>query len=152
MNEQLYTLRNISTRMGILPLREMALLPGTRGVFRITIYYDGKAADSIATLRRTGSTAFEVVYGGRFGHKPISYPFSLSRYDEFAAALQKLRFDHLSDQENIPFYGTNIWLVERAAGGFLKSVVFSSDSTLAPYRQLMDVVRQYLPEAVREIR
>jgi hypothetical protein len=151
MNQHFYS---IAERLGVLPLRQMALLPGTKGVYRITIHYETKASvDSVATLRCFGTegVTLEVVYGGRFGHKPIIRRVTLQAYEGFVTALQNLRFDHMPDQDNIPFYGVDGWLIERAAGGFLKRVTLSPQSASGVHAQLVDAVRQYLPDAVREI-
>jgi hypothetical protein len=154
MNQHLHMLRNLAVRMGVSPLRQVALLPGTKAVYRVTVHYEtGRAADCIATLRRWGmeDAVVETVYLGRFGHKPIVRRLSLADYEYFAATMQSLRFDQLADEDKLPFYGADLWLVERAAGGFLKGVVFTPASTASVYLQLMATIRQYLPEAVREI-
>lgn len=151
MNQHFYS---VAERVGVPPLRQVALSPGTKGVYRLTVHYETKAsADSIATLRRFGTdgVSLEVVYSGRFGNKPIIRRVTLQDYERFVSALQNLKFDQISDQDHIPFYGADAWLIERAAGGFWKRVTLAPSTTTGVHAQLVDAVRQYLPDAVREI-
>src|SRR5687767_875560 len=122
MEQRAYLLRRISEKMGVLPLKSVALLPGTKAAFRVTIHYENlRASDTVTTVRRWGmeDAVIEVLYQGHFGHKPITRRLAVLAYDTFATALTQLHFDRLPDQQNVPFFGVDLWMIERAAGSFL---------------------------------
>ncbi len=154
MDQHVQTLRRIADRAGVPPLRQVALLPGVRSVYRVTVHHDAlNLADAIVTVRQTGTEAplVEAVYPGYFGHKPLIRRLTLSEFEQFSMALSQLQFDRLSDQPGIPFYGSDIWLVERASGGFSKGVGLAGSNASGVYRQLLTVIQRYLPEVTREI-
>ncbi len=147
-------LREVANRCGLSPVKPIARQPGVRGVYRVTVYYgDARARNSVGTLVRgaLGNPTMEVVYHGRFDHRPLVYTLDADRYEAFALALQKTGFDRLPDQPHIPFYGVDLWLVERAAGEFLKSLVLAPSIVRQPYTTIVNLIDHYLPEALREI-
>jgi hypothetical protein len=147
-------LRDIAARAGVERVRQVALRPGVKAVYRVTIQYDRmRAADTVATLisRNTGEALLEVVYLGHFGNRPITRQLSARQVEDFAVTLSALAFDKLPDQPNIPFYGVDVWLVERGAGGFVKSVLVAPAVAKDAHAGLVECVRAALPEAVREI-
>lgn len=154
MDQYIHMLRDIAERMNVSPLKSLAMLPGVKAVYRVTIHYDKmRAADTIMTLRRVGAEVaqIETVYLGRFEHRPIVRQMPLSDYEAFMQAMLKAQFDRLPDQPDLPFYGSDIWLVERAASGFLKSVLMAPSNGKGQYAAIMAAVRAYIPEATREI-
>jgi len=149
-----FTLRRIGWSMDLIDLRQLARQPGVRALYRVTAHYhDMRARNSVATLRRSGATeaVMEVVYQGWFQHKPLVYPVELDRYDALVMGLQRLRFDSLSDQPVLPAHGADLWLVERAAGSFTKSVIVAPEFAFGEYAALVEAVRMYLPESLRQI-
>ncbi|MBC8170810.1 MAG: hypothetical protein H7X77_04040 [Anaerolineae bacterium] len=154
MDQYIHLLHNLANRAGVPPLKQVALQPGMKTVWRVTVHYDRVATSHvIVTLKRFGyeNVVVETVYPGHFGNQPITRSLQLADYERLTQALQQFDFDKLSDQPNIPFYGVDVWLVERAAGGFLKSVGFSPQSASGDHARLMALLRQYLPEVTREI-
>ncbi|MBZ0283020.1 MAG: hypothetical protein K8L97_19945 [Anaerolineae bacterium] len=152
---QAFTLRTINDQMGLKPLNQIALQPGVRAVYRLTVrYHDRRARDSAATMLRNGpdGASLEVVYRGLFEHKPVTLKVEQTAYDAFVGALQTMGFDHLPDQPDIPTHGVDLWLIERAAGGFYKSVVVAPELTGNVYAKLVYLLGKSLPEAVREVR
>ncbi len=165
MQHHIYTLRQVAEHVGALPLKVVVREPTVRAVYRVTVVYsDRRACDSVATLtwrtetqpERLAATAqtdalLSIAFRGAFGHQPLQYVIPAARYQALALALQHLQFDKLADQTNIPFFGADLWLVERGAGSFLKSVLLSPQAPPAEYAGLVDTLRQQLPEAFREI-
>jgi hypothetical protein len=94
----------------------------------------------------------EVRYVGAFQEKPLFHVIELDRYEAFMRALQKVRFDHLTDQPGLPAHGIDLWLVERAAGSFSKSIILSPKHAEGQYATIVDAVKTYLPEALRAVR
>ncbi|MCU0497361.1 MAG: hypothetical protein MUF87_08430 [Anaerolineae bacterium] len=154
MEKQVHFLKLIAQRCGLAPLKEVALQPGMKSVYRFTVHYDQlRASDCIATLKQPnrGAILLEVVYQGRFDHKPLTRVIDLTQYELFVTTLQKLSFDKLPDQDNVPFYGTDWWLIERAAGSFLKNVLLAPATAQGHHATLVQAIRFYFPEVIREM-
>jgi len=148
-------LRAIADQMGLPSTGKITQTPGVSAVYRLTVrYHDRRAADSVATLRRMGKgeAKLEIVYRGLFNHKPVIASFDDARYDAFVSALQKVHFDSLPDQQNIPPHGVDLWLLERGAGTFNKSVIIAPELTGSVYARLVYMLGSTLPEAVREVK
>jgi hypothetical protein len=73
------------------------------------------------------------------------------RYQALLAALRRAKFDALDDQPEVPYFGVDLWLVERASGSFYHDVVLAPDSARGFYRELILSIRQHLKESLREI-
>jgi hypothetical protein len=151
-----YVLRVIADRTGAAPLKQVALQPGLQAAYRISVhYYDKRACDSVATLCRftsEDSRTLEVRYVGAFHEKPLFHQIELERYEAFMRSLQKIRFDHLTDQPGLPAHGIDLWLVERAAGSYSKSIILSPKYAAGAYAVIVDTVKTHLPEALRAVR
>jgi hypothetical protein len=148
-------LRAIADQMSLPSTRKLAQSPGVSAVYRLTVrYHDRRAADSVATLMRVGKSEakLEIVYRGLFNHKPVVVAFDEARYEAFTSILQKVHFDSLTDQQNIPSHGVDLWLLERAAGTFNKSVIIAPELTGSVYARLVYMIGSTLPEAVREVK
>ena len=152
--QQAFLLRAISERLKLEPVKQIIKQPGMRAVYRVTIdYHDRRALDSVATLydRRGSEPVLDIVYRRLFGERPISHPIAQQRYEHFTRALQKLRFDHLKDQPGMPVYGLDFWMIERAAGAFVKNIIVAPAVAEGVHAELVHIIKTYLPEALREI-
>ncbi len=150
-------LRSIPEELGLAPVGEVAQRPGVADVCRITVhYYDRRACDSVATVinARTSGASLETVYRRALGHKPLLHPLTEARYRAFFLALRAAGFDKLVDQDGLPAYdSTDVWMIERAAGTFIRSVVVAPDIVKsAPHTALMTAVQTHLPEALRMVK
>lgn len=149
-------LRSIADQLGLPPASEVARKPGVREVFRFTVhYYDGRACNSVATLSvvQTSGVRLENVYQRALNRKPITYPIEDARYAEFVRAVMGIHFDKLPDQPNLPAYNsTDLWMIERAAGTFLHSVILAPEFALNDYSKLTNAVRNGLSEALRVVK
>jgi hypothetical protein len=148
-------LRAIADQMGLPSTKQIAQTPGVNAVYRLTVrYHDRRAADSVATLQRMGKNEpkLEICYRELFNHKPMTNALNTERYDAFAAVLQQVHFDNLGDQQNIPPHGVDLWLLERGAGTFNKSVILAPELTGSVYARLVYLIGSTLPEAVREVK
>lgn len=131
---------------------KLALQPGMRAVYRLTIrYHDRRAHDSVATVMRTSGVGavMEVAFRGRFENKPLRFPVSQQDYEGLATGFQKVNFDKLGDQPNVKSYGEDLWMWERAAGTFHKGIVLAPKDADGVYWQLVRLAWTHLPEAVR---
>lgn len=154
MHRYAYILRECAEKAGVEPIKRVALQPGVTEVYRVTIHYpDLHASDEVATYKRFGKleSMLEVIYEGHFQRKPLVYHHSLEKYRAFARALRQIEFDLLPDAAGV-FYGTELCMVERAAGTFVKSVIFSPRHAEGSYTTLLDAIQTFLPEVLREIK
>lgn len=148
------TLRAIADQMQLRPIEKLALQAGVWAVYRLTIrYHDRRARDSVATvIRRAEEGArLEVVFRKLFEDKPLVFQVRQADYEGLMTGFQQIHFDRLEDQRDIPSYGVDLWMWERAAGTFYQSVIFSPERATGEYKQLMWMARTHLPEAVQEI-
>ena len=155
MQNYIHTIKEIAEKVGCQSVRKIAAHTGVLAVYRITVYYlDMRAADSVATLaRHSGNVAtLETIYRGHFGNKPLVRQMDLSDYDLFAQAFRPSIFDTLPDQPDIPSYGVALCLIERGAGSFSKGIITTTQTTTEKYTELLDTIRNYMPEALREIK
>ncbi len=148
-------LRGIAERVGLPHLRDAANQPDVKALFRITFHYVNAAlADSVATLtQRVGqeNAALSLVYVGLFNHRPLLRNVSSTRATAFYTGLHSLHFDTLPDSLKMPIVSANLWLVERAAGGFYHGVVLAPDHAQAAHAALAALIREHLPESLREV-
>lgn len=146
-------IRLIALRLGQNELRHLTRQPGVNEAFRVTIqYHDGRHPNQVATLLRghTGTT-LRVIYDKPNRDVFFTYPVEADRYQALLAALRRLKFDKLDDQPDVPFFGVDLWLVERASGSFYHDVVMAPDSARGFYREVVLALRQHLKEALRPI-
>ncbi len=144
----------IVEQMKLTPIEKLALQPGVRAVYRLTIrYHDRRAHDSVATVIRTGpiGATLEVVFRGRFDQKPLRSTVTQADYVGLVAGFQKVNFDKLGDQPQLLTYGQDLWMWERAAGTFHKSVLLEPAGAEGVYWQLVRLAWTHLPVAVREV-
>ncbi|MGQ9909489.1 MAG: hypothetical protein ACUVS2_11705 [Candidatus Flexifilum sp.] len=152
-------LRAVAERLHLPTVLTIARAAGVIGVWRVTVHYcDGRHPDSVTTLiRRTGGGTTLERRSQRLDDRPIVRPMSDARWETFTRALTGLRFDSLADQPDLPVYDTtDLWLIERAAGIFVHSVIVAPDRADAVWQQtgreswarLVSAVRNGLPEAV----
>ena len=147
-------LRWLAERLGHAPLKELTRQPTISALYRVTIsYHDHRALDAVATLRyqRGQPPTLSISYEGAFQRRPLSYTLPPDRYRDWTLALQRLRFDRMPDQTGLPLYGLDIWMLERAAGGFVHSVILSPQTADGPHADLVEAVHAHLPEVLREV-
>jgi hypothetical protein len=154
MEAYAHILRSIAEQLGCPPVKQVAAMPGIQAVYRVTVHYpDMRASDAVATLvhTRTQDTVLETIYRGRFNNRPLRRQLDRSDYETFSRILTPTLFDRLPDQSDILFYGADLWLIERGAGSFVKGVIVAPQTATSVYSRILDAVRTYLPEAIREI-
>ncbi len=147
-------IRLIALRLRQDELRNLTQKPGINETFRITIqYHDARHPNQVATLARGhGSTCtLTVVYDKPGKEVYFTYPVDVERYKALLAALRRVKFDSMDDQPDVPFFGVDLWLVERASGSFYHDVVLAPESARGFYRELMLALREHLKESVRAI-
>jgi hypothetical protein len=148
-------LRATAASVGVEPVQQLALGPGVSAVYRVIVHNGSSSAcDVVATLTRahTAGAQLEVIYRGRFQHKPITRAVTEPVYDAWCRALHTAGLDRLDDQVDSGAYGVDLCMIERGAGSYTRSVIFSPRGASGPYRVLVDALRTHLPEVMREVR
>lgn len=146
-------IRLIALRLKQDELRNLTRQPGVNEVFRVTIqYHDARHPNQVATLMR-GHTGCDlrVVYDKPGKDVYFTHTIEPERYQALLTALRRVNFDTLDDQPDVPFFGVDLWLVERASGSFYHDVVLSPESARGFYREMILAIRTHLKEALREI-
>lgn len=149
-------LRFIAVRLAVPELETVVRQPGVGEAFRITVqYHDGLQPDQVATLtKRHGLEPFDLSVSYRRANEKrltLDYAVEVSRFQAISATLRKLDFDHLDDLPDIPWYGADLWLVERAAGSFHHDVIIAPDTATGTHAEIIKLIRENLREAVRLI-
>ncbi len=161
MRPQSAPLRFLAVRLDLPELVSVARQPGIVEAFRLTVqYHDARHPDQIATLvkhQQPGPARLTACYR-RASDKPLwlDYEIDEIRFHGFGAALHKLNFDKLDDQPDIPWYGADLWLLERASGTFHHDVIIVPERARTanpslPHAEIVILVREKLREAVRAI-
>ncbi|MGQ9887156.1 MAG: hypothetical protein ACUVSX_01580 [Aggregatilineales bacterium] len=146
-------LRDIAEALGLPPVRQLARAPGVCAVCRVTVHHDDRhALDSVATIiRDSAGVALEVRYEGLRYLRPVRHALTLDRLTALLLAWQRAGFDRLRDQPGLPLRGVDLWLLERAAGTFVHSVIVAPQTATGQHAALVAAVREHLPEALREV-
>lgn len=144
-------IRQVAEQMGLPSVRAIARQPAVKSVYRVTMHYpDMHACDAVATLIRRAETTVEVVYQGRFNHKPLVRRLDDATFQTFISAIQPGHFDKLDNQIDIPFYGVDLCLIERGAGTFATGVVLAPQNASGIYAGLFATVQTFIPEVLRK--
>ena len=146
-------IRLVAARLGQRELKQIGSDPGMSEALRVSIHYhDGRAPNSVATLQRghSGNCRLQVVYDK--APRPVAFRFEvpLERYRSLLASLRQARFDSLDDEEDVPFFGVDLWLVERVAGSFYHDVVLCPTTARGHHRELLLALREHLPQSIRQ--
>ena len=147
-------IRLIALRLRQDELKNVVHQPGVNEAFRVTIQYDSREhANQVATLTRGhgGGCALKVVYDKPGKEVYFTYTVEADRYKALLAALRRVNFDTMDDQPDVPFFGVDLWLVERASGSFYHDVVLAPESARGFYRELVLALREHLKESLREV-
>jgi hypothetical protein len=147
-------IRLIALRLRQDELKNVVHQPGVNEAFRVTIQYDSRErSNQVATLTRGhgGGCTLKVVYDKPGKDVYFTYPVEAERYKALLAALRRVNFDAMDDQPDVPFFGVDLWLVERASGSFYHDVVLSPEEARGFYRELILALREHLKEALRAI-
>ncbi len=147
-------IRLVALRLRQDELRNLTQQPGINEALRVTIqFHDGRHPNQVATLTRGHGSAcdLKVVYDKPGKDVFFTYSVEADRYKTLLAALRRIKFDDMDDQPDVPFFGVDMWLVERASGSFYHDVVLAPESARGFYRELVLAVREHLKEALRVI-
>ncbi|MCC7209315.1 MAG: hypothetical protein IT323_18535 [Anaerolineae bacterium] len=156
MRPQSAPLRLIALRLDVPELAAVAHQPQVTEAFRVTVqYHDARHPDQVATLvrDRSGEGARLSVAYRRATGRPLTLDFRIdaARFEAFRATMKRLGFDKLEDFEDIPWFGADLWLVERAAGSFHHDVIIPPDAATGVHAEIVALTRLHLREAVRAI-
>lgn len=146
-------IRLIATRLGQGELKQLTNEPTVSEALRVSIHYhEEDAPNSVATLRRGhgDDCQLQVVYDK--APKPVKFEFEVAvdTYRELMKAIRQAKFDTLDDEENLPYFGVDMWLIERVAGSFYHDIVLCPTSARGHHRELVLAMKELLPQSVRK--
>ncbi|MEM6282783.1 MAG: hypothetical protein AAF787_11360 [Chloroflexota bacterium] len=150
---QHYLLRSISTQFQLPDTPTIAQQPGIQSVFRVTCHYPGgDFPDSVATVvsSQVGQPTLTVHRNGSESNGENM--LDRQAFEALTATLSTVKFDKLADQPDIPSTRANLWLIERAAGSFIKGVLLSPELATDDYQSLVFRLHELLPAAVEPLR
>ncbi len=148
-------LMDIAERAGMASVKQIAKRPGVQSVYRATAHPASREfADVVVTtaVSLVDDLIAEAVYVGCFGNRPIIRKIDQNFYREFAIALTALGFDHLNDDPSTTSFGANLIMLERASGTYYRSVVLRRSTQVEPYSRIVNALRAFLPETLREMK
>lgn len=146
-------LRGVATALRLPPVRQLALEPAIREVFRVTVQYSGGRFSPVVTtvLRRVNTFESQTVYAVLFQSVPLVRNLTLDDYESFAAAVRALGFDRLPDDVSALNINADLWFIERAAASFSKSLLINASQPQNPYAQVITCFTRFVPELTRQI-
>ena len=152
------SLRFVATRLMLSTINEVARTPGISEAHRITVqYHDGRVPDQVATLTisqaQAGQAELMVCYR-RLDAAPLTLTVSIpiERARALASGIRALGFDRLDDMPDLPWYGADLWLIERASGNFVRDMVLAPHLATGVYAALVELVNSKLREAIRPLK
>jgi hypothetical protein len=146
-------IRLVAVRLGQGELKDITQKPGIHEALRVSVYYhDGRAPNSVATLMRSLSATCRLQVAYDKTPNPVYFDLTVpsQKYQALLLDLRRTRFDKLDDQPDVPFFGVDLWLVERIAGSFYHDIVLCPSSAESNYREVMLSIRMHIPESVRQ--
>lgn len=154
MVQSAYGLHLIADYVGAGSLKDVIAKPDVCDAYRVTVQRrSDHTHDTVATLTRTVNRRINlaVYHRDAFNHKPIAYTIPDVRFEAFVKALTALRFDKMTDQPEPRYFNQDTWLIERAAAGFVKSVLLTPAEAEGNYAALVALIKTHLPEALRAV-
>jgi hypothetical protein len=156
MRHQSAPLRLIAMRLEVAELEAAVRAPNVVEGWRLTLHHhDGRAPDQIATwlkMRGQDSAHMTTVYR-RATERPLTLKHFIpaERYQAFVKGARQLNFDKMDDAPDIPWIGADLWLLERAAGGFHHDVILVPDRAAGAHAALIALLQEHLKEALRTV-
>lgn len=147
---QHYLLRSLSVEFKQPEVKQIALKPGVNAVYRVTCHYpEGQPPNSVATVvgSQAGKPTLTVVHENA-PDAPTEFTLDANIYRALGGVFSASKFDKLDDQPDIPAQGVTLWLLERAAGSFVKSVLLAPELARDAHQTLVFRLHEYLPQAV----
>lgn len=146
-------IRLIAARLGQGELKQLTNEPEISEAFRVSVHYhETDGLNSVATLRRGhgDNCKLQVVYDKAPKAVKFEFEVPIDTYRELMKAIRQAKFDTLDDEEDVPYLGVDMWLVERVAGSFYHDIVLCPTSARGHHRELMLAIKELLPQSVRK--
>lgn len=143
----------LAERLGLPALQRAAADAGAISVLQISVYQRRQLRHSVARASeyQTGEIDMLLAYEGIRLAQPIRLPIERERMEKLQEALLSARFGKLGDHPELSRDEPCIWLVQRAAGSHIHSVMIAPDKPLLPWSAIVNAIDAYLPEAIREL-
>lgn len=143
----------LPARLGLIDLAAAAQGSGVISVLQVVVYHGRRQLrHSVARVVETHLGAIEllVAYEG-VDLSPLRMSLERYRIEPLHKALDAVRFSRLRDQPDLSSADTPLWLVQRATGSHLHSIILAPDKPELPYSRIANAVYDCLPAAMQEL-
>ena len=147
-------LYQLASRLGLPELQRAAGSAGVMGILEVTVYYNQqRVRHSLARVieYQTGEIEMRVAYEGVQLGKPMILPVEADKMAALNAVLAAVNFGKLSDQADCSYADGCLWLIQRAAGSHVHSVMRAPERPELPYSTIVNAIDAHLPEAIRQV-
>ena len=143
----------LPARLGLADLSTVARGSGVISVLQVTVYQGRqRRRHSVARVveSQLGGMELTVAYEG-VDLSALRMPLEAAQLQQLHAALDSARFGKLGDQPDLILDDAPLWLVQRAAGTHLHSVILAPNRPVLPWSRIVNAIDACLPAAVREL-
>ncbi len=144
----------LASSLGLPNLERVAASAGVMSVLQITAYYaERRVRHSVARILeyQMGEIEMQLAYEGVKLAKPMRLTVEREHMEELNVVLLDVRFGKLGDQADLSYNERSLWLLQRASGSYLHSIMVAPDRPEPPYSTIVNAIDAYLPEAIREV-
>lgn len=140
----------LPSRLGLIELEAAARESGVITVLQVVVYQGRRQfRHSVARVVETHLGAIELVvaYEG-VDLSPLRMSLDRDQIEPLHKALDAARFSWLGDQQSLSSDDAPLWLVQRATGSHLHSVILAPDKPELPYSRIVNAIDACLPAAL----
>lgn len=144
----------LASSLGLPDLARAAREPGVMSVLEVSAYYaERRLRHSAARVfeYQLGEIELQVAYEGVRLETAPRISVDSARMDKVNAVLLAVKFRTLGHQPNLSYEERSLWLIRRAAGSHIHSVMVAPDRPQPPYSTIVNAIDDWLPEAIREL-
>lgn len=143
----------LPTRLGLSDLAAAARGSGVITALQVVVYQGRRPLrHSVARVVEThlGAIDLLVAYEG-VDLSPLRMTLDRDQIEPLHKALDAARFSRLDDQAGLSRDDAPLWLVQRATGSHLHSVILAPDKPELPWSRIVNAIDACLPAALREL-
>ncbi len=140
-------------RLGLRDLSAAARGSGVVSVLQVAVYHGQRQLrHSVARIveNQLGEIELLVAYEG-VDLAPLRMSMERDRLEPLHKALDAVRFSRLRDQPGLSSADAPLWLVQRATGTHLHSIILAPNKPALPYSRIVNAIDACLPSALREL-
>ena len=82
---------------------------------------------------------------------PCDLAVEREQIERLNEVLLDVNFGKLGDQSDLSYNERSLWLIQRASGSHLHSIMIAPDRPEMPYSTIVNAIDAHLPEAILEV-